>query len=269
MSHLPCVTPSDTGGKPMERYVRFLHEEKVSYGLLMGEEITVLRGEDFASFQITEKRLLQNEVQLLTPCTPSKAVCVGLNYSDTILEPGVLWPKEPLLFIKPSTSLLHPSGSIIKWPMIQNLVYEAELAVVISKKAHLVSQENAHEYIWGYTIANDVTARDLQKKDVLWARSKSFDTFLPLGPWITRGIQPGNLGIASYINGKKLQDGNTSKLIFGVEYLISFISHVTTLLPGDVILTGTPGGYGVSIDVGDIVEIEIEHLGKLLNTVKR
>jgi len=252
----------------MEHYVRYLHKDTIAYGILNEETITTLHGNDFSSFKMTNQQLSISAVKLLAPCTPSKAVCVGLNYKDTILEPGTSWPQEPLLFIKPSTSVLHPRDSIIKWPMIQSLVFEAELAIVISKRAHLVSQENAHEYIWGYTIANDVTAKDLQKKDGLWARSKSFDTFLPLGSWITRGIEPNNLEIASYINGKQLQLGNTSNLIFGVEYLISFISQIMTLLPGDVILTGTPGGYGGSVNVGDTVEIMIEHLGTLLNYVK-
>jgi len=172
---------------------------------------------------------------------------------------------EPLLFIKPSTSLTADGENIVKWPMTDHLNFEAELAIVIGKEAHLVPEKEVYQYIWGYTIANDVTAKDLQKSDGLWSRSKSFDTFLPLGPWIVRGIDPHNLTITSYLNGEQKQKGNTGDLIFGIEYLVSFISHITTLLPGDIILTGTPGGYGKTLNVGDEVEIEISEIGKLTN----
>lgn len=252
----------------MKRYVRFNNGNKICYGLIKGERVAELIGEEFPDFKESGIEYDLSSVKLLAPCTPTKAVCVGLNYKDTILEPGAKWPVEPLLFIKPSTSITNPEDSIIKWPMIKDLAFEAELAIVIGKKAHLVSEDDAHQYIWGYTIANDITAKDLQKADVLWGRSKSFDTFLPLGPWIARGIDAHNLTITSYLNGSQKQKGNTADLIFGIEYLVSFISHVTTLLPGDVILTGTPGGYGSSLNVDDKVEIEISEIGKLTNHCK-
>ncbi|TGE32033.1 fumarylacetoacetate hydrolase family protein [Desulfosporosinus sp. Sb-LF] len=253
----------------MDRYIRFSNNNKIHYGLVNGDKVSKLMGEEFQDFEVSGIEYDLSSVKLLAPCSPTKAVCVGLNYKDTILEPGAKWPVEPLLFIKPSTSLLNPGESIIKWPMTEDLAFEAELAIVIGKKAHLVSEDDAHKYIWGYTIANDVTAKDLQKTDGLWARSKSFDTFLPLGPWIASGIDAHNLTITSLVNGQQKQKGNTADLIFGIEYLVSYISHITTLLPGDVILTGTPGGYGSSLDVNDKVEIEISEIGTLTNYCKR
>lgn len=252
----------------MERYVRFNNGNNICFGLIKGDRVVELIGEEFPNFKESGIEHDLSSLKLLAPCNPTKAVCVGLNYKDTILEPGAKWPKEPLLFIKPSTSITNPGDSIIKWPMTEDLAFEAELAIVIGRKAHLVSEDEAHEYIWGYTIANDVTAKDLQKADILWGRSKSFDTFLPMGPWITRGIDAHNLTITSSVNGQQKQKGTTADLIFGIEYLVSFISHITTLLPGDVILTGTPGGYGSSLDVNDEVEIEITGIGKLTNFCK-
>lgn len=250
----------------MERYVRFENKEKQdAYGLVKGDMVAELEGEEFLNFKETGKEYSLSSVKLLAPCTPTKAVCVGLNYQDAILEPGAKWPEEPLLFIKPPTSVLDPEESIIKWPMTNNLAFEAELAIVIGKKAQRISEEDVNDYIWGYTIANDVTAKDLQKKDGLWTRSKSFDTFLPLGPWITRGIDAHNLKVTSSVNGVEKQNGNTKDQIFNIEYLVSFISHVMTLMPGDVILTGTPGGYGKELNIGDKVEIEIAEIGKLTN----
>jgi 2-keto-4-pentenoate hydratase/2-oxohepta-3-ene-1,7-dioic acid hydratase in catechol pathway len=249
----------------MEQYIRFNYRKKVSYGLIKENKVIKLLGEEYPNFKESGIQYDLSSVKLLAPCTPTKVVCVGLNYKDTVLEPGAKWPVEPLLFIKPSTSIINPGEDIIKWPMTEDLAFEAELAIVIGKKARFISENEAKNYIWGYTIANDVTAKDLQKADGLWTRSKSFDTFLPLGPCITSGVDAQHLTIASYVNGQLKQKGNTSDLIFGIEYLVSFISHIMTLLPGDVILTGTPGGYGSSLNVNDKVEIEISNIGKLTN----
>lgn len=251
----------------MKFYVRFLYENTINYGLLKGERITLLKGADFSNFEITTESYDLNSVELITPCTPSKAVCVGFNYTDTELDPNMEWPEVPLLFLKPPSSIINNGSKIIQYPMVKDLACEAELAVVIGKKAHRISQDEVKDYIWGFTIANDVTAKDIQKADGLWTRSKSFDTFLPIGPWIVRGIDHKQLGIRSYINGCLVQEGNTSNLLFNVEYLISYISQVMTLLPGDLILTGTPGGQGSRVQNGDKVEIEIEKIGNLVNEV--
>lgn len=251
----------------MQRYVRFLYNDNVSYGLLNQDIITLLTGSHPDEFRISHATIHVGSVKLLAPCTPTKAVCVGLNYKDAKLGPGTSWPKEPLLFIKPSTSVNDPGENIVKNPMCREIAYEAELAVVIGRKASRISEADAEQYIWGFTIANDVTARDLQRADGLWARSKSFDTFLPLGPSILSGSDARSLDIFSYVNGNCVQSGNTRNLIFGIDYLVSFISHVMTLHPGDVILTGTPGGYGGTLNIGDKVEINISSIGWLTNYV--
>lgn len=209
---------------------------------------------------------------------PSKIVCIGQNYADHCRETGADIPDFPLVFCKFTTSLL-PHGGEISWhpQMTEQVDYEAELAVVIGKKATHVSEEKAMEYVAGYTMANDVSARDVQFHDGQWVRGKSFDTFCPLGPFVVTPESlpdPHALDIACRVNGVTLQDSNTSELIFRIPYLISYISHSSTLLPGDIILTGTPHGIGIFRDPpillqsGDTVEVEIEGIGILINTVR-
>ncbi|MGB9779507.1 MAG: fumarylacetoacetate hydrolase family protein [Caldanaerobacter sp.] len=235
-------------------------KEPDSYGILENGKVILLKeGETFLY------RL--NEIKLLPPCIPSKAICVGLNYKDHIEEMGDKIPEEPTLFIKPSTAVIGPDDYIILPEMSRRVDYEGELAVVIGRKAKNVSIEEAKNYILGYTIANDVTARDLQAKDGQWTRAKSFDTFLPIGPWIVTDLDPTSLNITTYVNGEVKQKSNTKYLIFDVFKLVSFISHIMTLNPGDVILTGTPSGVG-PLKAGDVVTIEIEGIGKLTNRVK-
>ncbi|WP_434631861.1 fumarylacetoacetate hydrolase family protein [Thermoanaerobacterium thermosaccharolyticum] len=207
------------------------------------------------------------DIRLLSPYQITKAVCVGLNYGDHIEEMGDKRPDEPTLFIKPATAVIGPDDYIIKPKMSERVDYEGELAVVIKKTAKNISEDEALNYVLGYTIGNDVTARDLQSKDGQWTRAKSFDTFLPLGPWIETELDPSNLEIKTYVNGVLKQHSNTKHLIFSVPKLVSFISHVMTLNPGDVILTGTPSGVG-PLNSGDVVTIEIEGIGKLINKVK-
>ncbi|WP_434655229.1 fumarylacetoacetate hydrolase family protein [Thermoanaerobacterium thermosaccharolyticum] len=207
------------------------------------------------------------DIRLLSPCQITKAVCVGLNYGDHIEEMGDKRPDEPTLFIKPATAVIGPDDYIIRPKMSERVDYEGELAVVIKKTAKNISEDEALNYVLGYTIGNDVTARDLQSKDGQWTRAKSFDTFLPLGPWIETELDPSNLEIKTYVNGVLKQHSNTKHLIFSVPKLVSFISHVMTLNPGDVILTGTPSGVG-PLNSGDVVTIEIEGIGKLTNKVK-
>lgn len=198
--------------------------------------------------------------------SPSKIIAVGLNYKDHAKELGMDLPDEPVLFMKAPTSVIQPGEKIIYPLQTKNLHYEAELAVVIGKKCRNVTANEAKEYIRGFTCANDVTARDLQKKDGQWTRAKSFDTFCPLGPQLVKNIDPNQLEIKLYLNGKLKQSSNTSNMIFKVEELVSFVSQIMTLLPGDVILTGTPPGVG-PMQVGDVVEVEIEGIGKLNNQV--
>jgi 2-keto-4-pentenoate hydratase/2-oxohepta-3-ene-1,7-dioic acid hydratase in catechol pathway len=175
-------------------------------------------------------------------------------------------PEEPVMFLKPRTCIIGPYDEIVYWPEISRLDYEAELAIVIGKKAHRIEPENADEYIFGYTVGNDVTARDLQMKDGQWTRGKSFDTFLPLGPCIVTGIDISDMKVKSILNGEIKQEGRTSDLIFSVPYLVSYISKVMTLLPGDIIMTGTPEGVG-PMQVGDTITVEIEQIGHIENKI--
>jgi len=202
------------------------------------------------------------------PVIPSKAVCVGLNYKSHIEEMGENLPEEPTLFLKPRTAVIGPAENILLPPQSSRVDYEGELAIVIKDHTRWVSQSEAHKHVLGYTIANDVTARDLQSKDGQWTRAKSFDTFLPLGPWIETDVDPMNLSLRTLVNGELRQEGNTADLIFDVFYLVSFISKIMTLEPGDIILTGTPSGVGPLND-GDEVVVEIEGIGRLVNRAKQ
>ncbi|EGD53163.1 5-carboxymethyl-2-hydroxymuconate Delta-isomerase [Thermoanaerobacter ethanolicus JW 200] len=230
------------------------------YGIIEGDKVIAFGSEGFYSYNL-------EEVKLLPPCLPTKAICVGLNYRDHIEEMGDKEPEEPTLFIKPSTAVIGPDDFIVIPKMSERVDYEGELAVVIGKRAKNVSEKDALDYVLGYTIANDVTARDLQAKDGQWTRAKSFDTFLPIGPWIVTDLDPSSLDIITYVNDEVKQKSNTRHLIFGVPKLVSFISHIMTLNPSDVILTGTPSGVG-PLKPGDVVTIEIEGIGKLTNRVK-
>lgn len=199
---------------------------------------------------------------------PTKIIAIGLNYHDHAKELNMDIPGYPLIFMKPPTAVIGDGEIIIYPPQTQELHYEGELGIVIGKKARNVSVEEAKDYIAGYTCANDVTARDLQRMDSQWTRSKSFDTFCPLGPRIVKDVDPTHLTIATRVNGVTKQNSNTNQMIFNAFNLVSFISAIMTLLPGDVISTGTPPGVG-ELRVGDAVEVEIEGIGILKNTVGR
>jgi len=207
-----------------------------------------------------------DEVKILPPVHPSKVVCVGLNYRDHAEELNMTLPEEPILFIKPSSTVIGHEDNILYPPQSHQVDYEAELAVVIGCESRLVNQENALDYVAGYTILNDVTARDLQQKDGQWTRAKSFDTFCPIGPWIETDLDPSNQKIGMKINGQVKQDSNTKNMIFSVEELVEFISSIMTLNPGDVIATGTPPGVG-PLQVGDVAEVSVEGIGILKNEV--
>ncbi len=205
-------------------------------------------------------------MRILSPVQPSKIILVGLNYRDHARELHLAIPKEPVIFLKPPTAVIANAENIIYPLGVKRLDYEAELALVIKKKARNIPAERVKKYILGYTCLNDVTARDLQKKDGQWTRAKSFDTFCPIGPWIETNLDPSNLRIKCRLNNKLKQDSSTANFIFPVEHLVSYISRIMTLLPGDVISTGTPVGVG-PMQPGDRVEVEIEGIGKLFNQV--
>lgn len=219
----------------------------------------------FGKIAFTGDRWALPDVRLVAPILPSKVVCVGKNYADHAAEMGAEAPAVPVIFLKPSTSIIG-HGDVIRRPISDRVDHEAELAVVIGRPARDVSREDALSYVLGYTCANDVTARDQQKADVQFTRGKSHDSFCPIGPWIETVLDPSDLRITASVNGQLRQDGRTSAMLHDVPTLIAFMSNVMTLLPGDVILTGTPAGVGPIIE-GDTVSIAIEGIGELSNKV--
>jgi 2-keto-4-pentenoate hydratase/2-oxohepta-3-ene-1,7-dioic acid hydratase in catechol pathway len=222
------------------KLVRFLDQGRPACGILRNDEVVVLEEGLFPPFRERATRLAASALTLLAPCVPSKIIAVGLNYRDHAEELGMPVPDEPVLFLKPPTCVIGP-GEAIRWPAMSGRVdYEAELGVVIKDRVSGIAPGNAREHILGYTCANDVTARDLQKKDGQWTRAKSFDTFCPVGPWIETDLEPADLLIESFVNGERKQSSRTSQFIFPVERLVSFISHVMTGA-GDLIITGTRG----------------------------
>ena len=248
-------------------FVRFLHGGRWRYGLLRGKRVVPLRGTPFGAWEEGTSSLPSAEVTFGPPCRPSKIVAVGVNYRGHAREMGHALPEEPKLFLKPPSSLIGPGDVIRLPPMASRVDYEAELGVVVGRRARKVPRERALDFLLGCTCFNDVTARDLQKKDGQWTRAKSFDTFAPLGPAIVTGLDPSALVVESRLNGKRRQRSSTADLIFGVPELVSFISSVMTLRPGDVIATGTPAGIG-PMGPGDVVEVSIAGIGVLRNEVR-
>ncbi|MFZ5758013.1 MAG: fumarylacetoacetate hydrolase family protein [Thermodesulfobacteriota bacterium] len=237
------------------------------YGLWEGEVIRLLAGEPFAGIAPSGEVVAADAVKLLAPCRPSKIVAVGINYAPHARELDFGIPPEPLLFLKPPSAVIGPEEEIMLPAMSAQVDYEGELAVVIGRPCKNVAEEEALRFVLGYTCCNDVTARDLQKKDVQFTRSKSFDTFAPLGPCIETKLDPGNVMVRSFVNGDKRQEASTATMIRSVPELVSFISRVMTLLPGDVIATGTPAGVG-PLQSGDLVAVAIEPIGTLANPVR-
>jgi len=248
------------------RIVRFLYKKETRWGIAEGNTIRFLKKSPFSGIEESRQRVVFEKVVILAPAIPSKIIMVGLNYREHAKELGLKIPKEPVLFLKPPTSIAAPGENIIYPSGVRRLDYEAELAFIVKKTARNIQEKKAGEYILGYTCCNDVTARDLQKIDGQWTRAKSFDTFCPLGPHIETQIQPENLAIRSYLNGRLRQNSSTSDFIFPIYYLLAFISRIMTLLPGDVISTGTPHGIG-QMNRGDKIEIEISGIGRLKNQV--
>ncbi len=253
------------------KFCRFSVDGRVSYGIIEGDSVREIDGCPFPGPYTGDikkgKTRKIGEVKLLAPVVPSKIVAIGLNYRAHAAEFKKALPEEPMLFMKPSTSVIGPGDEII-YPthMSHRVDYEGELAVVIGSVAKDVPAADAREHIFGYTCFNDVTARDLQGKDVQYTRAKGFDTFACVGPCVETGLDPLNARIETYLNGEKKQDTSTSDMIFDVFELVSFVSHVMTLLPGDVIATGTPSGVG-KMRPGDSVEVRIEGIGSLVNKV--
>ena len=248
------------------KYIRFLSDGKETYGQLVDNSVFILEGTLETGFHPTGKEISFSGLALLPPVAPSKVVCVGLNYLDHIKEFNHEVPDSPVLFIKPSTSVIAPDATIIRPIQSKRVDYEGELAIVVGKRASNISEKDAGNYIWGYTCGNDVTARDLQPQDGQWTIAKGFDTFAPIGPWVVTGIDPEHLAIKTYLNGQVKQNSNTEYLLFKPHMLLSFVSSIMTLLPGDVIMTGTSSGVG-PMENGDEVIVEIEKIGQLRNVV--
>jgi 2-keto-4-pentenoate hydratase/2-oxohepta-3-ene-1,7-dioic acid hydratase in catechol pathway len=250
------------------KFIRFKTEKVERKGILEDGKIKEVIGSFFSDYIVTENIFVLDEVKVLPPILPSKIVCIGRNYAAHAKELGNEIPEAPLMFLKPSTAVIGHNDSII-YPNSSNHVdHEAELAVVIKRTCKKVSENEALDYVLGYTCLNDVTARDIQKKENKFTRGKGFDTFAPMGPVIETELNPFDVNVRAYVNGEIKQNGNTKNMMFNVAKLISFISNVMTLLPGDVIATGTPEGVG-RLEVGDIVEIEVEGIGKLSNRVEK
>ncbi|MGE5485792.1 MAG: fumarylacetoacetate hydrolase family protein [Ignavibacteriales bacterium] len=247
--------------------VRYVLDGKEYYGEIAGSEISVIEGDVFGEFEVTRRRVPAASVRLLPPVNPGKIMAIGLNYRDHSREIGISIPDEPLMFLKAPTSIVGHEDTIIL-PSERRTDYEGELAIIIKERAKNVEEKDVNRHILGYTCLNDVSDRVLQQKDSQWARAKSMDTFCPVGPCIATGIDASDLALQTRLNGTTKQSSRTSEMAFSPVYLVSFLSRYMTLMPGDIIATGTPGGVGPLND-GDIVEVTIEGIGTLRNPVKR
>jgi 2-keto-4-pentenoate hydratase/2-oxohepta-3-ene-1,7-dioic acid hydratase in catechol pathway len=256
------------------RIARFTVDNEIHFGAVRGEAgeetLTVLAGDPFyTGINPTQQRHDIADVRLLAPVIPrSKIVCVGRNYADHAAELGNELPTSPMLFFKPNTSVAGPGDPVTLPAWTEQVSYEAELAVVIGRMCKDVPVERVPEVVFGYTAANDLTGRDVQKTDGQWARAKGFDGACPLGPWIETDLDTSALAVRSRVNGETKQDGNTRDMVFDVPFLVSYVSQAFTLLPGDVILTGTPAGVGI-VDEGDRIEVEVEGIGVLPTVLRR
>ena len=251
------------------RIYRYKYQKKCSYGILEGDVLFPVQGSIFRKFKVEKQGVPLGRVLLLPPVLPSKIVAVGRNYRAHAVERGSPVPKKPLLFLKPPSAVIGPHDSIVYPDMAGRVDFEGELAVVMKKRASRLSKgADVASYILGYTCFNDVTARDLQDKDGQWTRAKSFDTFAPLGPCIATDLDPSRLILKTFLNGKLRQSGNTRNFIFPVPFLLYYISQIMSLEPGDVVTTGTPSGIG-PMNPGDRVDVQIEGIGTLSNTVMR
>ncbi len=250
------------------KIVRYkINEEEPKYGWVLNDKVGEIQGDIFGEYRRRETKTPIKEVKLLAPCAPSKIICVGRNYVDHAKELGNEAPKTPLIFLKPPSSIIAAGEPILLPMQSKQVEHEAELVAVIGKRGKSIAVDDAKEYIFGFTIGNDVTARDLQKTDDQWTRAKGFDTFCPFGPWIDTEFDPSDAVVTCRVNGQMRQMASTRDMVFNVSSLIAYISSVMTLEPGDIIFTGTPAGVG-ELKNGDVVDVEIEGLGKLSNPVK-
>ncbi|GLB68468.1 fumarylacetoacetate hydrolase family protein [Arthrobacter crystallopoietes] len=256
------------------RIARFVVDSDPAFGIVEGdegsEEIAVISGDPFfTGIQPTGTRHKLEDVRLLAPIIPrSKVVGIGRNYAEHIKEMGNETPPAPLMFLKPNTSVIGPNEPMPLPEFSDEVSYEAELCVVIGRICKDVPVDRVDEVIFGYTCGNDLTARDAQRTDNQWARAKGFDGSAPIGPWIETELDPEDLAVRGRLDGELKQDGRTSQMIWGVRELVSYVSQAFTLLPGDIIMTGTPAGVG-TIEAGQRYEVEIEGIGRLSNTARR
>jgi 2-keto-4-pentenoate hydratase/2-oxohepta-3-ene-1,7-dioic acid hydratase in catechol pathway len=251
------------------KIARFSSGGDPRYGIIDGDELVVLVGDPmFVGFGTTEERVALADVKLLAPVIPrSKVVCIGLNYSEHKVDMGGVGPATPLMFLKPNTAIVGPGDTIQMPPNVGKIVHEGELVVVIGKIAKRVKAADYADYVFGYTVGNDVSARDLMASDGQWARAKGYDTFAPIGPVIETELDPNNVEITTRVDGELRRQGNTSTMLHSVAEIVEFASDVWTLLPGDIIMTGTPAGLGGFTD-GQTVDITIEGIGTLSNPAR-
>lgn len=249
------------------KVVRF-NSQKYSdrYGWILDNEIGLIEGDIFAEYRRLETEMPVDKVNILPPVNPGKIICVARNFVEHAREREVEVPETPMIFLKPPSAIIQSNIPIQIPPQSSQVEHEAELAVIIGKQGRWIEIEKAYSHIFGYTIANDVTARDLQRNESQWTRAKGFDTFCPMGPWIETALDVTDLLITCRVNGELRQMASTKEMIFPVSQIVSYISNIMTLFPGDVILTGTPAGVG-SLEKGDNVEITIEGIGTLHNPV--
>jgi len=251
------------------RIVRYKYKDEApSYGWLLEDKIGAISGNVYGDYRRQEAGLPLASVRLLAPAEPSKIVCLGRNYAEHAKEHDAEVPKVPLIFMKPPSAIIGPGEAILLPPQSQQVEHEAELVVVMGKRGKNILTEQAHDYIYGYTNGNDVTARDLQRSDGQWTRAKGFDTFCSIGPWVDTDFDASDAIITCRVSGQPRQMASTRDMVFNVNQLIAFISSVMTLEPGDLIFTGTPAGVG-PLKEGDEVVVEIEGLGKLSNPVRK
>jgi len=248
---------------------RYVHNGSPAVGVAEGEHLVRYSGHDALHLgsRTDDDPILIATATLLPPVLPSKIVCVGRNYAEHAKELGNEAPAEPIIFLKPPSALLPPNGTIVRPPQSQRVDFEGELVLVVGTEARNVARDAWRDVVFGFTCGNDVTARDLQKKDVQFTRGKGFDTFCPLGPCIETELDPANLSLVTRVNGATKQNGNTAQMVFDCGVMVEFVTSIMTLLPGDVLFTGTPAGVG-PLAAGDVVEVEVEGIGVLRNAVR-